>query len=49
MDMLRPEDMGGMRKGHQGLMEYQGEHRGQALQSTGKAVAALGPRLTWKS
>ena len=30
-------------------MGYQGEDRGQALRSTGKAVAALGSGLAWKS
>lgn len=49
VDIFRPEGMGRVRKGHQELTGYQGEDRGQALQSTGKAVAALGPGLAWKS
>ena len=49
VDIFRLEGMGRVRKGHQDLTGYQGEDRGQALRSTGKAVAALGPGLAWKS
>lgn len=49
VDIFRPEGMGRGEEGSPGAHGVQGEDRGQALQSTGKARAALGPGLAWKS